>query len=82
VLISKDQRLRLSLPRQVAFYLLRNEAGCSLPEIATYMERDHTTVMYGIDRVQNLLATNDNTAEHLRLRIESIRQRVRKGAAA
>jgi chromosomal replication initiator protein len=42
----------ISLPRQVAMYLMREEARCSLPRIGEYLgNRDHSTVMHGCDRI-------------------------------
>jgi chromosomal replication initiator protein len=50
----------VALPRQVAMYLLREEAGCSLPQIGEVLGgRDHTTVMYGCEKIIEMLDTND-----------------------
>ena len=44
-------RARWLLPRQVAMYLLREEANISLPQIGEALGgRDHTTVMYACER--------------------------------
>lgn len=46
-------------PRQVAMYLARRLTMHSLPEIGRYFGgRDHTTVMHGIRRIEDLLATD------------------------
>ncbi len=43
------------LPRQVAMYLIRELTGASLPEIGQFFQgRDHTTVLYAIQKVQEL----------------------------
>jgi chromosomal replication initiator protein len=40
-------------PRQVAMYLARKETQASLPEIGAALgNRDHTTVMYGIQKIE------------------------------
>ena len=37
-------------------YLLRKELGLSLVEIGNILGgRDHTTIMYGVDKIENLL---------------------------
>lgn len=43
-------------PRQVAMYILRKEFGLSFVEIGNILGgRDHTTVMHGVDKMENLL---------------------------
>ena len=51
---------QVALPRQIAMYLLREEANISLPQIGEVLGgRDHTTVMYGCDKIGDLLETDD-----------------------
>ncbi|MEA2583433.1 MAG: chromosomal replication initiator protein, partial [Thermomicrobiales bacterium] len=46
-------------PRQVAMYLMREETSSSLLEIGQELGgRDHTTVMHGIDKIEQLLQTD------------------------
>lgn len=46
----------IARPRQVAMYLLRKETGASLPQIGAMLGgRDHTTVMYGCERIADLI---------------------------
>ncbi len=46
----------ISRPRQVAMFLLREETDSSLPEIGDLLGgRDHTTVLYGYDRIVDLI---------------------------
>jgi chromosomal replication initiator protein len=48
------------LPRQIAMYLLREESHFSLPQIGEALGgRDHTTVMYGCDKIAEMLETDD-----------------------
>ncbi len=55
-LLGRDRSRQVALPRQVAMYLLREEANISLPQIGAALGgRDHTTVMYGCDKVADLL---------------------------
>ncbi len=51
-LLSTSRERSISLPRQVAMYLMREEARCSLPRIGEQLgNRDHSTVMHGCDRI-------------------------------
>jgi chromosomal replication initiator protein len=50
----------IALPRQIAMFLLREETNYSLPQIGeTLGGRDHTTVMYGCDKVADLLERDE-----------------------
>ena len=77
--ISKDQMLgrertrQIALPRQVAMYLLREEANFSLPQIGDVMGgRDHTTVIYACDKVADLLERD----HRLRRQVVDIREQL------
>lgn len=48
---STNRNPRITWPRQVAYYLLR-EAKLSLPEIGRCLNRDHSTALHGIRCVQ------------------------------
>ena len=59
-ILGRDRSRQVALPRQIAMYLLREEANISLPQIGeTLGGRDHTTVMYGCDKISDMLETND-----------------------
>jgi hypothetical protein len=45
---------RISLIRQIAFYLCRTHTTLSFPEIARAFQRDHSTVHYGVRRIDAL----------------------------
>ena len=46
----------IARPRQIAMYLIREETGTSLPQIGDLVGgRDHSTVLYGCDRVADLI---------------------------
>ena len=54
------------LPRQVAMYLMREETAASLVEIGQALgDRDHTTVMHGIAKVERDLATDTALRGHV-----------------
>jgi chromosomal replication initiator protein len=72
-LIGPDRRQEVVLPRQIAMYLLREEANYSLPKIGEAMGgRDHTTVMYACQKVTNLLESDDK----LRRQVVRIREQI------
>jgi chromosomal replication initiator protein len=61
----------IARPRQIAMYLLREEVGASLPQIGDLLGgRDHTTVLYGCERISDLL---EKDAE-LRREVVNLRQ--------
>ena len=71
-LISSDRSRQVSLPRQIAMYLLR-ETNVSLPQIGQAMGgRDHTTVMYACEKITDLLERDDR----LRRQVVNIRQQL------
>lgn len=70
-LLSRDRHREVALPRQVAMYLIREETDESLPQIGEALGgRDHTTIMYGCDKIADLLETD----EMLRRRVMAIRE--------
>lgn len=51
------QRRRIAWPRQYAYAMVQGERGLSLPEIGRiFSGRDHTTVLYGINKHQQRVA--------------------------
>jgi chromosomal replication initiator protein len=64
------------IPRQVAMYLLREETESSLVDIGTLLGgRDHTTVMYGCEKITEEL----NTDARLRQEVNTIREKLVQG---
>jgi chromosomal replication initiator protein len=64
-------------PRQIAMYLARKETQASLPEIGLILGRDHTTILYGIQKIEGQLE-QDST---LRREIIAIQEQLYNGAA-
>ncbi|THD73835.1 chromosomal replication initiator protein DnaA [Thalassobius vesicularis] len=55
-------------PRQIAMYLCKQLTSRSLPEIGRrFGGRDHTTVMHGVKKIEELRATDGQIAEDLEL---------------
>ncbi|MFO3797961.1 MAG: chromosomal replication initiator protein DnaA, partial [Anaerolineales bacterium] len=72
-LLSRDRSRQVALPRQIAMYLLREEANASLPQIGEALGgRDHTTVMYAIEKVREMIERDDM----LRRQVIQIRQQL------
>jgi len=49
----------IALARQVAMYMMREILGYSHLKIAKYFDKDHTTVIYGIRKVEENIKTNN-----------------------
>jgi chromosomal replication initiator protein len=65
-LLGKDRSREIALPRQVAMYLMREEANFSLPQIGAALGgRDHTTIMYGCDKIADLIERDDRLRRQL-----------------
>jgi chromosomal replication initiator protein len=78
-LLGKQRAREVALPRQVAMYLIREETSASLPQIGEALGgRDHTTVMYGYDKIQDQLETDDG----LRRQVFTIREALYSQALA
>jgi chromosomal replication initiator protein len=59
-MLGRERTREVALPRQIAMYLLRQEANISLPQIGDALGgRDHTTVMYACQKVEELLEQDD-----------------------
>ena len=72
-LLGRDRSREVALPRQVAMYLLREEANVSLPQIGIALGgRDHTTVMYACEKVADMLERDDRLRRQLILIRETL----------
>jgi chromosomal replication initiator protein len=63
------KRLRtIARPRQVAMYLAKQLTSRSLPEIGRrFGGRDHTTIMHGVRKIEELMAADSQLADDLQL---------------
>lgn len=63
------KRLRnIARPRQIAMYLAKKLTPRSLPEIGRrFGGRDHTTIMHGVRRIEELMAADSQLADDLQL---------------
>ena len=53
--------------RQVAIYLIRKLTNLSTPDIGKELNKDHSTILYNIKKVEQALASGDATLQnHIR----------------
>ena len=72
-LLSKSRSRHVAFPRQIAMFLLRENSGFSLPQIGEILGgRDHSTVLYGADKVSALVDTD----EDFRREVSAIQQKL------
>jgi chromosomal replication initiator protein len=58
-IFGSSRKRKFSFPRQMIMYLCRTETDASLPEIGEKLgNRDHTTILYGFEKISNLLETD------------------------
>ncbi len=72
VLKGRGRSKEIVLPRQLAMYLAREETDASLPEIGKVLGRDHTTVIYGHEKISTLIEKD----ESLRRQVIAIKERL------
>lgn len=65
---SKKRNAEFVLPRQVVMYLCRELTDISLTNIGKILDRkDHTTVLHGVNKIEEQLATNSELAQHIEI---------------
>jgi chromosomal replication initiator protein len=65
-LTGRDRTKEIAWARQVAMYLLREETEASLPSIGEALGgRDHTTIMYGCEKVADMVERDDAARRQL-----------------
>ena len=65
-LIGPKREKSIARPRQIAMYMIREETQVSLPEIGRILGgRDHTTVMYGCDKINKELEHSTELQQEL-----------------
>jgi chromosomal replication initiator protein len=59
MLLSKSREMTVAQARQVAMYLLREDAGLTATQVGQELGRDHSTVLHGHARIANALESGD-----------------------
>ncbi|MCP4535967.1 MAG: chromosomal replication initiator protein DnaA [Chloroflexi bacterium] len=71
ILQGRNRSRAIAQPRQIAMYLIREETGESLPRIGALLGgRDHTTILYGCERIADLIEENKD----IRRQVTTLRQ--------
>lgn len=65
VLESKEKSREVVEARHIAFWILRNTFECTLPKIGRSFNRDHATVMHGLDKISGMLSVYPEMMEAL-----------------
>ncbi|QCE33852.1 chromosomal replication initiator protein DnaA [Acetobacteraceae bacterium] len=71
----KQRSNKIARPRQVAMYLSKILTRHSLPEIGKKFERDHTTVMHAITRIEQEMEKDPDFAE----KVEQVQKMLKSG---
>jgi chromosomal replication initiator protein len=67
-LIGPKRVRTIARPRQIAMFLAKQLTPRSLPEIGRrFGGRDHTTIMHGVRRIEELMTTDSQMADDLQL---------------
>lgn len=65
---SKKRNAEFVLPRQVVMYLCRELTDVSLTNIGKILDKkDHTTVLHGVNKIEEQLSTNSELAEQIEI---------------
>jgi chromosomal replication initiator protein len=64
-LAGRSRRQAITRPRNLALFLCRRHTEATLAELGRLFNRDHSTVMYGVDQVERSLAREPRTGQEL-----------------
>jgi len=64
--VGKSRKAELVRARHIAMYLLREEMGLTLQNVAQLMGgRDHTTVMHAVEKMEREIGINQEVREQV-----------------
>ncbi|MFH1058318.1 MAG: helix-turn-helix domain-containing protein, partial [Pseudomonadota bacterium] len=64
-LTGKSRRQAITRPRNLALYLCRRHTDATYAELGRLFNRDHSTVMYGVDQVERATAAEPRLAQEI-----------------
>ena len=74
---SKKRSQDIALPRQIVMYLCNKCIGMSSSEIGRYLERDHSTVIHGIDKMVELITNEKKSGKNeITSRVDVIKKKL------
>ena len=79
-LVSKSRSRPLTTARHVAMYLVRECTGMSLIKIGELFERDHSTALHGINKIDEQMRDREPVYRQVQDLSRLIRNRARTGA--
>ncbi|MBR5543487.1 MAG: chromosomal replication initiator protein DnaA [Oscillospiraceae bacterium] len=65
-IIGKDRSAKMVEPRKIAMYMVRNMTNESYPKMGKIFNRDHTTIKYSVDTLEELLKTDNELKEQIK----------------
>ena len=71
----KKRERRINNPRQIAMYLSREMTPASFPEIGKKFNRDHTTIMNGVDNIEKKMKENMDFYNEIQTLTEMIKEK-------
>jgi chromosomal replication initiator protein len=78
---SRRRHQSIAFPRQIAMFLARRHTKHSLEEIGAYFGgRDHTTVLYGVDKISLLMESDSAVRETVTGLADEIARGATRGA--
>ena len=77
-LFSRSHRPRIVLPRQITMYLARHVLNASLTEIGQFFKKHHTTVMHGIQKIEDLIEDVPQLREQIQEIIQILNDRTQR----
>lgn len=64
---------KISLPRQIAVYLLKELTDANMSQIADFLDKKHTTIMYAYAKIQKDMQTDKKLASYISQLTEKIK---------
>ena len=71
-LLGNNRTKELVVPRQIAMYLIRSMTGLSLPDIGKKFNRDHSTVLHSINKIEQQVLSDSILSGQIKDLIKNI----------